>query len=261
MRCALLIAAASRRFVAKDVCRVLEHRDTSKAVSRLDDDEKGTNNVRTPYGDQNMLVINESGLYSLILTSRKPEAKRFKKWVTSEVLPSIRRSGRYEAPASRRALSNDEIRLVNRKAEDWSKRDFRRYQAWLERHCQAVAERGGSVEKVLADLRVDLAALGRGEYLRPQREGMGCLIIDGRAVWFDSREFLMDGGGEALIVRFGKNGATASPEVAEVAGRSAVVSPYGDRSAILEGRGGEGGVVYPVVYVMGRVVMTTELDV
>lgn len=85
-------------FVAADVCEALALDDTSKACSRLDDDEKGTNSIRTPSGDQQMLVINESGLYSLILTSRKPEAKKFKKWVTSEVLPAIRKTGRYVVP-------------------------------------------------------------------------------------------------------------------------------------------------------------------
>lgn len=84
-------------FVAADVCGALSHSDTSMAVRRLDDDEKGTSTVCTPSGEQQMLVINESGLYSLILTSRKPEAKKFKKWVTSEVLPAIRKTGRYEA--------------------------------------------------------------------------------------------------------------------------------------------------------------------
>lgn len=83
------------RFVAQDVCEAIDLDDTSKAVSRLDDDEKGTNTVRTPSGEQQMLTISESGLYSLVLTSRKPEAKRFKKWVTSEVLPSIRKNGSY----------------------------------------------------------------------------------------------------------------------------------------------------------------------
>lgn len=82
-------------FVAQDVCEAIDLDDTSKAVSRLDEDEKGTNTVRTPSGEQQMLTINESGLYSLVLTSRKPEAKRFKKWVTSEVLPSIRKTGGY----------------------------------------------------------------------------------------------------------------------------------------------------------------------
>ena len=85
-------------FVAADVCDALGLGDTSKACSRLDDDEKGTNSVRTLGGQQEMLTINESGLYSLILTSRKTEAKRFKKWVTSEVLPTIRKTGQYIAP-------------------------------------------------------------------------------------------------------------------------------------------------------------------
>lgn len=82
-------------FVAADVCRVLGLSDPSKAVSRLEEDERGTNIVRTPSGDQQMIVINESGLYALILTSRKPQAKRFRKWVTADVLPSIRKTGGY----------------------------------------------------------------------------------------------------------------------------------------------------------------------
>jgi anti-repressor protein len=82
-------------FVAKDVCTVLELNDVSKAVSRLDEDEKGTNIIPTPGGNQNLLTVNEAGLYSLILTSRKPEAKQFKRWVTHEVLPSIRKHGAY----------------------------------------------------------------------------------------------------------------------------------------------------------------------
>lgn len=85
-------------FVAADVCAALAIGDTSQACGRLDDDEKGTYSIRTPGGDQQMTVINESGLYSLILGSRKPESKKFKKWVTSEVLPAIRKTGRYEAP-------------------------------------------------------------------------------------------------------------------------------------------------------------------
>lgn len=82
-------------WVAADVCRVLEITKPENAYGRLDPDEKGTRIIGTPGGPQSMTVINESGLYSLILTSRKPEAKRFKKWVTSEVLPSIRKTGKY----------------------------------------------------------------------------------------------------------------------------------------------------------------------
>jgi len=86
-------------FVAKDVCDVLELEDVSKSVSRLDDDEKGTNSIPTLGGSQEMLVVNEAGLYGLVLGSRKPEAKQFKRWVTHEVLPSIRKTGTYTAQA------------------------------------------------------------------------------------------------------------------------------------------------------------------
>ena len=82
-------------FVASDVCAALTIADASMAVARLDDDEKGTSSVGTLGGEQAMMIISESGLYSLILTSRKSAAKRFKKWVTSEVLPSIRKTGTY----------------------------------------------------------------------------------------------------------------------------------------------------------------------
>lgn len=82
-------------FVAKDVCECLELTDVSKTISLLDDDEKGTNSIRTPGGEQQMLVVSEPGLYSLILRSRKPEAKAFKRWVTHDILPSIRKHGLY----------------------------------------------------------------------------------------------------------------------------------------------------------------------
>ena len=82
-------------WVAKDVCEALGV-DVSQ-TRRLDDDEKGLYLIHTPGGSQKVTVINESGLYALVLTSRKPEAKAFKKWVTSEVLPSIRKTGGYSA--------------------------------------------------------------------------------------------------------------------------------------------------------------------
>lgn len=84
-------------FVAADVCRALGLDSTGKALTRLDDDEKGVNSIHTLGGSQMMTIINESGLYALVLCSRKPEAKAFKRWVTHEVLPAIRRTGRYQA--------------------------------------------------------------------------------------------------------------------------------------------------------------------
>lgn len=101
-------------FVAKDVCDVLEIKESHRSVSLLDDDEKGRHIMTTPSGDQEMVTINESGLYSLILRSRKPEAKAFKKWVTSEVLPAIRKSGSYGAEqAVAKALEKFSDRLDN----------------------------------------------------------------------------------------------------------------------------------------------------
>lgn len=87
-------------WVANDVALALEYRDAGNMTRILDEDEKGTHNVSTLGGGQQLLVINESGLYSAILRSRKQSAKRFKKWVTAEVLPSIRKHGAYMMPAS-----------------------------------------------------------------------------------------------------------------------------------------------------------------
>ena len=87
-------------FVAKDVCDALTIGNNRDAVSRLDDDEKATSVLPTQFGDKEMWIVNESGLYSLIFQSRKPEARKFRKWVTSEVLPSIRKTGRYELRAA-----------------------------------------------------------------------------------------------------------------------------------------------------------------
>lgn len=87
-------------FVATDVCAVLEIRNSRDALSRLEPDE--TNSVGIAdgtRGNPEHATVNESGLYSLIFRSRKPQARAFRYWVTREVLPSIRRTGRYELPA------------------------------------------------------------------------------------------------------------------------------------------------------------------
>lgn len=83
-------------FVAKDVCDALSIANNRDVLSRLDADEKGVSVLPTSSGKQEMNLVNESGLYNLIFQSRKPEAKTFRKWVTSEVLPSIRQVGKYE---------------------------------------------------------------------------------------------------------------------------------------------------------------------
>ena len=82
-------------FVAADVCKALEIGNTSQALSRLDSDEKGIISNDTPGGKQEMTTVSEPGLYSLVLSSRKPEAKAFKRWITHDVIPSIRKHGAY----------------------------------------------------------------------------------------------------------------------------------------------------------------------
>ena len=82
-------------FVAKDACDCLDLGNVSQTCSRLDDDERGIISIDTPSGKQEMLIISEPGLYSLIGSSKKQEAKAFKRWVNHEVLPSIRKTGGY----------------------------------------------------------------------------------------------------------------------------------------------------------------------
>jgi prophage antirepressor-like protein len=102
----------------------------------LDDDEKGTHNMSTLGGSQEMSTINESGLYSLIFGSRKAAARRFKKWVTSEVLPTIRKTGSYSAaaetitPDKERELTKELINLQHRLLK--AQRELEDYHAQVE---------------------------------------------------------------------------------------------------------------------------------
>lgn len=97
-------------FVAADVCRALEHSNVSMALERLEDDEKAKFNLGLRGGDTG--CINEPGLYALVLGSRKPEAKAFKRWITHEVIPSIRRHGAYMTPeALEAAITNPDYLL------------------------------------------------------------------------------------------------------------------------------------------------------
>lgn len=95
-------------FIAKDVTDILGYQNSRKAIAdHVDDEDKGVTNCYTLGGYQQMSVINESGLYSLILLSKLNSAKKFKRWVTAEVLPSIRRNGGYIA--GQESLSDEEL--------------------------------------------------------------------------------------------------------------------------------------------------------
>ena len=107
-------------FVAADICRALDIANSRDAVNRLDDDEKNTVVLTDGNrGNPNVTVVTESGLYSLVLGSRKPEAKQFKRWITHEVIPTIRKTGGY--------VNNDDL-FVNTylpNADDTTKALFR----------------------------------------------------------------------------------------------------------------------------------------
>ena len=124
-------------FVARDVCKVLEITKVDSAIRNLDADEKGAHTVSTPGGNQEMTIVSEAGLYSLILRSRKPEAKAFKRWVTHEVLPSIRKTGAYLSPG----MSNEQVKALVATLEEEM---YRRIQAEnrlakLEAHAEKLA--------------------------------------------------------------------------------------------------------------------------
>ena len=102
-------------FVGKDVAVILGYSNPRDALAKhVDDEDKGVAKCDTLGGIQDLTVINESGLYSLILSSKMPNAKKFKHWVTSEVLPSIRRTGSYQAPQSNTDKSKSlEVKEMN----------------------------------------------------------------------------------------------------------------------------------------------------
>ena len=112
-------------FVGKDVAEVLGYSNPQKAIrDHVDDDDKGVNEMVTPGGIQSTVFINESGLYSLILGSKLPGAKKFKRWVTSEVLPSIRKHGAYMTDETIEQVLSDPdtiIRLATQLKEERSK--------------------------------------------------------------------------------------------------------------------------------------------
>lgn len=139
-------------FVASDIAKVLEYRMASDMTRRLDESDKGSAKVRTPGGHQSMSVINESGLYDAVFRSNADGAKPFRRWVTSEVLPAIRRTGQYQAalqpaPAeiSRRELAQMVIEAEDRADREALARarveyELERKQPVIEYHERFVAE-------------------------------------------------------------------------------------------------------------------------
>ena len=99
-------------FVASDVAKALGYRDAYNMTRRLDSDDKGPHSVSTPGGAQDMVVISEAGLYVAALGSKIPEARAFKRWVTHEVIPAVRRHGGYLTPAMTEQVLSDPDTII-----------------------------------------------------------------------------------------------------------------------------------------------------
>ncbi len=104
-------------FVGRDVAQALGYKEPTKAArEKVDPEDRGVSKIDTPSGEQEMTIINESGLYSLVLSSKLPGAKKFKRWVTAEVLPTIRKTGGYQLPkdypSALRALADATEKLL-----------------------------------------------------------------------------------------------------------------------------------------------------
>lgn len=119
-------------WVLKDVCEVLELSNSRMVADRLDEDEKGVSIIDTLGGKQELTVISESGLYNVILLSRKPEARKFKRWVTHEVLPQIRKHGAYITTSKLEEIMNDPdswIKLLTTLKEERQEKERLQFQA------------------------------------------------------------------------------------------------------------------------------------
>ena len=161
-------------FVAKEVCDVLGLNNVGQAVSYLDNDEKNTIIINDGIqGNPNKLIINESGLYSLILRSRKPEAKAFKKWVTAEVLPQIRKTGGY-IPVNEK-MSDSEIMA---KALLIANKTIEQKDQLIEQHKKTIEQQKPKVEYVDRFINTDKTWTltdAFNEYGIPPQKGMELL--------------------------------------------------------------------------------------
>ena len=172
-------------FAAKDVCELLGLDNSRQAVSRLDDDEKGVINSDTLGGKQELTFVNESGMYALIFQSRKPQARAFRKWVTGEVLPSLRKYGYYVAPG---AQLTDEQReelervMMGRMQRYLSRRDYIQvarstgYPVWFVQRVVA-GQAGGHAGSVMLALQ-ERALKNCQEYVDPLSEARMTSVIE-----------------------------------------------------------------------------------
>ena len=155
--------------VGKDVAAALGYKDTINALKAHVDpeDKKGGWRITTPSGDQDMTIINESGLYSLVLSSKLPTARKFRRWVTSEVLPSIRRTGGYnlpkDYPSALRALADTEEKRLALLAENEAQRQVIADFEPVRQYVDTILHSKGSLatSQIAADYGISARALNR----------------------------------------------------------------------------------------------------
>ena len=155
--------------VGKDVAEALGYTNPRKAlIDHVDDEDKGVTKCYTPGGDQDMTIINESGLYSLVLSSKLPTARKFRRWVTSEVLPSIRRTGGYVAlpkdyPSALRALADAEEKRLVLLAENEAQRQVIADFEPVRQYVDTILHSKGSLatSQIAADYGISARALNR----------------------------------------------------------------------------------------------------
>ena len=154
-------------FVAKDVCECLDLGNPRTSIALLDEDEKGVHTVDTPGGPQEVSIISEAGLYSLILRSRKPEAKAFKRWVTHDILPAIRRHGAYLTPDMTEKVLSDPDTIIRLATDLKVEREKRR-----KLEAQAAADRPRVV--FAESIEVAKTSILVGEMAKLIKQATGC---------------------------------------------------------------------------------------
>ncbi len=150
----VLEGASEPWFLAKDICSILGFDNPRSATKYLDDDERSVISNPTGTGGSKTTIVNEPGLYSLILRSRKPEAKEFKRWITHEVIPAIRRHGAYMTPeTAEEVLTNPDniIKIAQNLKEEQQRRQIAEKQAEeLEEHNRELQPKAQYAEEVLS---------------------------------------------------------------------------------------------------------------
>lgn len=140
--------------VGKDVAIALGYKNPQRAIrDHVDTEDQGVTKTVTPSGEQEMLIINESGLYSLILSSKMPKAKAFKHWVTSEVLPAIHKTGAYESFQAKQHIEQLETTNTRLNAAIAAVNDAKKNLAIARENHDFYVERRNENKNLLADVR------------------------------------------------------------------------------------------------------------